>query len=185
MYTSADCLCWLCSYYRHKRTYCRKNPEYLLVASKKFVPEVNNDKISTCSYLKIKIQDEVNMCLLIIAPLKGWTSSNMWKQPKQIKILFRKKSERGGNQWMIFSLCKFKIKIYWFLILLVLLYGCETWSLTMREERSLRVCKNSMLIIFETMMDEVIREWIKLLNEDHNDMNFPTQYDWGNQISKN
>jgi len=53
------------------------------------------------------------------------------------------------------------------------LYGCETWSLTMREERSLRVCKNSMLIIFETMLEEVIREWIKLHNEDHNDLNSP------------
>jgi len=36
MYTSADCLC--------KRTYCIENPEYLLVASKKTVPEVNADK---------------------------------------------------------------------------------------------------------------------------------------------
>jgi len=122
---------------------------------------------------QIRIQDEVNMYWLIIAPLKGWTSSNMWEQPKQMKILYRKKSGGSGNQWMIFSLCKFKIKIYWILILPLVLYGCETWSLTMREERSLRVCKNSMLIIFETMLEEVIREWIKLHNEDHNDLNSP------------
>jgi hypothetical protein len=44
----------------------------------------------------------------------------------------------------------------------------------MREERSLRVFKNSMLIIFEIMMDEVIREWIKLHNEKHNDLNSPS-----------
>jgi len=34
-----------------------------------------------------------------------------------------------------------KIKIYRILILLVVLYGCETWSLTLREERRLRVCE--------------------------------------------
>jgi len=36
MYASANCLC--------KRTYCRENPEYLLVGSKKIVLEVNADK---------------------------------------------------------------------------------------------------------------------------------------------
>jgi hypothetical protein len=51
------------------------------------------------------------------------------------------------------------------------LYGCETWSLTMREERSLRVCENSMLIIFETMKGGLLGDWIKLHNEEHNDLN--------------
>jgi hypothetical protein len=36
-----------------------------------------------------------------------------------------------------------KIKIYKTLILPVLLYGCETWSLTLREECRLRVFENS------------------------------------------
>jgi hypothetical protein len=44
----------------------------------------------------------------------------------------------------------------------------------MREERSLRVCENSMLIIFETMLDGVIWEWIKLHNEEYNDLNSPS-----------
>jgi uncharacterized membrane protein len=38
-----------------------------------------------------------------------------------------------------------KIKIYKTLILSVVLYGCETWSLTLREERRLRVFENRVL----------------------------------------
>ena len=38
-----------------------------------------------------------------------------------------------------------KIKTYRILILLVVLYGCETWSLTLREERRLRVCESRVL----------------------------------------
>jgi hypothetical protein len=54
-----------------------------------------------------------------------------------------------------------------------LLYDSETQSLTMREERNLSVFKNSMLIIFETMMDEVIWEWIKLHKKEHKNLNSP------------
>jgi len=54
------------------------------------------------------------------------------------------------------------------------LYGCEIWSLTMREERGLRVFENNVqIIIFGTTMDKVIGEWIKLHNEELNDPNFP------------
>jgi hypothetical protein len=38
-----------------------------------------------------------------------------------------------------------KIKIYKTVILLVVLYGCETWSLTLREEHRLRVFENKVL----------------------------------------
>jgi len=38
-----------------------------------------------------------------------------------------------------------KLKIYRTIILPVVLYGCETWSLTLREERSLKVFENRML----------------------------------------
>jgi len=38
-----------------------------------------------------------------------------------------------------------KIKIYRTIFLPVALYGCETWSLTLREERKLRVFENMML----------------------------------------
>jgi hypothetical protein len=49
-----------------------------------------------------------------------------------------------------------KIKIYKAIILLAVLYGCETWSLTLREEHRLRVCENKVLRrIFERNRDEV------------------------------
>ena len=49
-----------------------------------------------------------------------------------------------------------KIKIYRTIILPGVLYGCETWSLTLREERNLRVFQNMVLRrIFGPMRDEV------------------------------
>ena len=59
-----------------------------------------------------------------------------------------------------------KIKIYRIIILPVALYGCETWSLTLREELTLRVYENRVLRrIFGPKRDEVIREWKKLHKE--------------------
>jgi len=53
------------------------------------------------------------------------------------------------------------------IILPVVLYGCETWSLTLRKERRLGVLKNMVLKrIFETKRDEVTGEWRKLHNEE-------------------
>ena len=48
------------------------------------------------------------------------------------------------------------IKIYRPIILPVVLYGCETWSLTLREERRLRVFENRVLRrVFGPKRDEV------------------------------
>jgi len=59
-----------------------------------------------------------------------------------------------------------KIKIFRTIILLVVLYGCETWSLTLREERKLRVFENMVLRrIFGPRRDEVMGEWRRLHNE--------------------
>ena len=53
----------------------------------------------------------------------------------------------------------------------VVLYGCETRSLTMREERRLRVFQNMVLRrIFGLKRDEIIGEWKKLHNEELNDL---------------
>ena len=55
-----------------------------------------------------------------------------------------------------FAIQILKIKIYRTIILPVILYGCETWSLTMRKERRLRVFENRLLRrIFEPKRDEV------------------------------
>ena len=60
-----------------------------------------------------------------------------------------------------------KIEIYRTVILPVVLYGYETWSLTLREERRLRVFVKSVLrIIFAPKRDEVRWEWRKLHNEE-------------------
>jgi hypothetical protein len=52
----------------------------------------------------------------------------------------------------------------------VVLYGCETWSLTLREEQRLKVFEKRMLrSIFGPKRDEVIGGWRKLPNEElHN-----------------
>jgi hypothetical protein len=60
-----------------------------------------------------------------------------------------------------------KVKINKTIILPVVLYGCETWSLTLREEHRLRVFENRVLRrIFGPKRDEVTREWRKLHNEE-------------------
>jgi hypothetical protein len=60
-----------------------------------------------------------------------------------------------------------KIRIYKTIILPVVLYGCETWSLTLREEHRLKVFENRVLIrIFGLRRDEVTEGWRKLHNEE-------------------
>ena len=64
-----------------------------------------------------------------------------------------------------------KIKIYRTIILPVVLYGCKTWSVTLREECRLRVFENRVLRrIFDPKRDEVRGEWRKLHNEELNDL---------------
>jgi hypothetical protein len=59
-----------------------------------------------------------------------------------------------------------KIEIYRTIILSVVLCGCETWSLTLREERRLRVLENRVLRrIFGRKRDEITGEWRKPNNE--------------------
>jgi len=61
-----------------------------------------------------------------------------------------------------------KVQIYR-TIILPILCGCETWSLTLREERRLRVFDNRVLRrIFAPKRDEVTGEWRKLRNEELN-----------------
>ena len=70
-----------------------------------------------------------------------------------------------------FAIQKLKFKIYGNIILPVVLYGCETWSLTLREECRLRLFDNGMLRrILGPMRDEVTGEWRKLHTEELNDM---------------
>ena len=63
-----------------------------------------------------------------------------------------------------------KIKLYRIIILPVVLYGCETWSLTLREERRLGMFENRVMRIFGPKRDEVKGEWRKLHNEELNNL---------------
>jgi hypothetical protein len=63
-----------------------------------------------------------------------------------------------------------KVKIYRTIILPVLLYRCETWFVTLREEHRLKVFENRVQMrIFGSKRDEVTGKWKKLHNgELHN-----------------
>ena len=64
-----------------------------------------------------------------------------------------------------------KIKIYRTIILPVVLYGCETWLLTLREERKLRVFEKMVLRrIFGPSRDEVMVDWRRLHNKELHDL---------------
>jgi hypothetical protein len=70
-----------------------------------------------------------------------------------------------GAEYFVFSLLSknLKINIYRTIILLIVLYGCATWWLTLKEECSLRMFENRVLWgIFGPKRDEVTREWRKL-----------------------
>jgi len=66
-----------------------------------------------------------------------------------------------------------EIKISRTITLPVVLYGCETWSLLLREERGLKVFEGRVLRgIFGPKRDDVIWEWSKLHTEELNDLYF-------------
>jgi len=105
----------------------------------------------------------------------GTPLTNQNSIPEEIKSRLR-----SGNAWyhsvqnLLSSrlLSKnLKINIYGTTILPVVLYGCETWSLTLREERRMRVFENMLLRrIFGPRRDEVTGEWRRLHNEELNDL---------------
>ena len=56
-------------------------------------------------------------------------------------------------------------------VIISVLNGCETWSLTLREESRLMLFESRMLgRIFEPKRDEATGEWRKLLSEELNDL---------------
>ena len=72
-----------------------------------------------------------------------------------------------------FAVQKYKDKINRIVIFLVVLYGCETWSLILREEPRVRVSENRVLRrMFGPKRDEVTGEWRKPHNEKLNNLYF-------------
>jgi hypothetical protein len=93
------------------------------------------------------------------------------------EIKRRLKSGNACYHWVQNLVCSgllsknIKIKIYRATILPFVLYGCETWSLTFREERRLRLLEFRVLRrIFWSKRDAVTGEWRKLHNEELNDL---------------
>jgi hypothetical protein len=81
--------------------------------------------------------------------------------------------ERGVADHLCSSLLYkyIKIKIYRIITLPVVLYGCKTWSLTLRGESGLRVVEKRVLRrIFGPERDEVTGDWRKLHNKELNDL---------------
>jgi len=79
-----------------------------------------------------------------------------------------------GAETFVFQVTIQKFKdqyIYTTIILPVVLYGCEAWSLTLREEKKLRVFENMVLRrIFGPTRNEIKGEWRRLHNEELNDL---------------
>ena len=121
---------------------------------------------------------------MIIVPSRGWkeefkylgtTLTNQNCIAEEIKSRLR--SRNACYHWLQNLLSSrllsknLKIKIYRTIILPVVLYGCEAWSLTLREERKLRVFENMVLRrIFGPRRDEVTGKWRRLHNEELNDL---------------
>ena len=105
----------------------------------------------------------------------GTTLTNQNSIAEEIKSRLRSGSACYHSVQNLFSsrlLSKnLKIKIYRTIIFPVVLYGCENWSLTLREERKLRVFENMVLRrISGPRRDEVTGQWRRLHKEELNDL---------------
>ncbi|KAJ4435093.1 hypothetical protein ANN_23668 [Periplaneta americana] len=159
----------------------RENVGILLEASKKIGLEVNPEKTKYMIMSRdqnivrngnIKI---VNLSFEEVEKFKylGATLTNINDTPEEIKLRINM-----GNacyytveKRLLSSLLSknLKFRIYKRVILTVVLYGCETWTLTLREGQRLRVFENKVLRkIFGAKRDEVTGEWRKLHNGELN-----------------
>jgi hypothetical protein len=79
-----------------------------------------------------------------------------------------------------------RIKIFRTVILPVVFYGYQTWSLTLREKRRMRVFEKNMLMrTFGPTRDELTGDWRKLHNVELNDLYSSSNFYSGDQIEKN
>ena len=98
---------------------------------------------------------------------------NVGKLSAAVQTIYRERAGVYEVYYKVYILCSSRllsknlnIKIYKTAILPVVLYGCETWSLTLREEKRLRVFENRILRrIFRPKRDEN-GEWRRLHNEE-------------------
>ncbi|KAJ4438263.1 hypothetical protein ANN_14202 [Periplaneta americana] len=82
---------------------------------------------------------------------------------EQKVVLGKRKLAQASSFYLSLLSKNLKVRIYITVILSVVMYGCETWTLTLREEQRLRVFENKVLRkIFGAKRDEVTGEWRKL-----------------------
>ena len=112
---------------------------------------------------------------VLIVQEAGWAPGPVWtggkSRPHRDSIAYRPARSQSLYQLSYPAHCNNmyvikKMKVYGTIILPVVLCGCETWSLTVREERRLRVFENMLLRrIIGTKRDEVTGEWRTPYNE--------------------
>jgi hypothetical protein len=152
--------------------------EALLVSSKEIGLEVNADKTTRKYMLMSRDQNARrsytvqidNSCFEREEDFKYLgTTLNQISIREEIKSRLKSGNACYHSVQNLFSsslLSKnLKIEICRTIILLIVLYGCETWSLTLRVGSRLRVLRR----IFGPKRDEVTGEWRKLHNEELND----------------
>jgi len=154
----------------------KKNTEALVVASKQMELEVNVDKTKYMVTSQDQNAGRRHNIKIDGVPLTGWKSSTNQNYIQE-EIKSRLKSGNAcyhSVQNLLSSnlLSKtIKMKTYRTIILPVVLYGCETWSLILREKHRLRVFDNWVLRrIFGPKRDRKTWKWRKLHNEELNDL---------------
>jgi len=161
----------------------KKYTEALLVGSKGFGLEMNADKNKYMVMSRdqnegrshnIKID---NSSFEGVDQFKYFGTNLTYQTSNHEEIKSRLKSGNACYHFMQNLLSSsllsknFKIEICRTIVLLLVLYGCETWPLTLTEERRLRVFENKVLRrIFGPKRDEVMGEQIKQHNKKLNDM---------------
>jgi sorting nexin-29 len=160
----------------------QKNTKALLDASKEVGLEVNAEKtkymlVSRCQKAGQRQSIKIgNRFFESVAKFKylGTTLTDQNCILEEIKRRLNSGNACYHSVQSLLSSCLLsryvRVKIYKTIILSFVLYGCETWSLMLREEHRLRVFENRMLRrIFGSKRDEVTGEWRKLYNEElHN-----------------
>ncbi|KAJ4431642.1 hypothetical protein ANN_20241 [Periplaneta americana] len=160
-----------------KSTNGRENADILLEASKEIGLEVNPEKTK---YMIMSRDENIvrngnikigNLSFEEVEKFKylGATVTNINDTREEIKhrINMGNVCYYSVEKLLSSSLLSknLKVRIYKIVILPVVLYGCETWTLTLREEHRLRVFENKVLRkIFGAKRDEVTGEWRKLHN---------------------
>jgi len=160
-----------------------ENAESLVVATKEIGLEVNADKTKymvmsrdqNAGRSHIMKNDNRSIERVEVFKYLGTTLTNKNSIQEEIKSRLKLGNACYFSVQNLLSCSllpqKLKIKIYRTIILPVVLYGCETWSLALREKRRLRVFENRVLRrVFGPKRDEVTGEWRKLHNDELSDL---------------